>query len=156
MRTVFNCHHCSLRVRVTNRAAISLYEGVLQYKIRYTEKQYYADGEDAFDMCYTFPKIEKVPDEDKEGKALDKSDPGMKNLLLAESNPQAGKKKKVKVEEKKEELIKEVGEEKKQEMTEEEKAAAEARAAKNRKKKEKQKAKKAAQTTEKPGEEEKS
>ena len=54
MKNVLLCHACSLRVRVTNRAAISLYKDVLGYKIMDTDKGYYADGEDAYDMKITF------------------------------------------------------------------------------------------------------
>ena len=54
MITVYNCLYCSLRVRVSNRAAISLYQDVLGYKIRDTEYGYYADKEDAYDMRVTF------------------------------------------------------------------------------------------------------
>lgn len=50
MVTVYNCTRCSLRVRVTNRAAISLYKDVLGYKVHDCEKEYYADKEDAYDM----------------------------------------------------------------------------------------------------------
>lgn len=50
MIDVLKCGSCSLRVRVTNRAAISLYNKVLGYKIIDTDKNYYADGEDAYDM----------------------------------------------------------------------------------------------------------
>ena len=59
MKNVYNCQQCSLRVRVTNRAAISLYQGVLGYEILGTEKEYYADNEDAYDMRMVFRK-EKV------------------------------------------------------------------------------------------------
>ena len=54
MKTYFNCSSCSLRVRVTNRAAIGLYTSVLDYSIRDCEKSYYADGEDAYDMQSIF------------------------------------------------------------------------------------------------------
>jgi peptide alpha-N-acetyltransferase len=50
MITVYKCTRCSLRVRVTNRAAITLYKDILGYKICDIEKEYYADKEDAFDM----------------------------------------------------------------------------------------------------------
>ena len=50
MVKVLKCESCSLRVRVTNRAAINLYQGVLGYKINDVETKYYADGEDAYDM----------------------------------------------------------------------------------------------------------
>ena len=54
MKNVYDVNRCSLRVRVTNRAAITLYNEVLKYEIRDTEASYYADGEDAYDMAITF------------------------------------------------------------------------------------------------------
>ena len=54
MIKVLKCHSCSLRVRVTNRAAISLYTNVLGYQIQSVEDKYYADGEDAYDMSIEF------------------------------------------------------------------------------------------------------
>lgn len=56
MMNVYNCDSCSLRVRVTNRAAISLYNRVLGYEIMDVDKEYYADKEDAYDMRIKFPK----------------------------------------------------------------------------------------------------
>mmetsp|Transcript_10251 Transcript_10251/g.17254 ORF Transcript_10251/g.17254 Transcript_10251/m.17254 type:complete len:204 (+) Transcript_10251:16-627(+) len=58
MKSVYRCFACSLRVRVTNRAAITLYNDVLGYTTRFTEKGYYADGEDALDMQlkFTYPQ----------------------------------------------------------------------------------------------------
>jgi peptide alpha-N-acetyltransferase len=50
MIKVLKCHSCSLRVRVTNRAAISLYKEVLGYTVLDVDEKYYADGEDAYDM----------------------------------------------------------------------------------------------------------
>ena len=58
MKYVFNCDSCSLRVRVTNRAAISLYNRVLGYEIMEVDKEYYADKEDAYDMRILFKKPE--------------------------------------------------------------------------------------------------
>ena len=46
---------------MTNRAAISLYQGVLGYEILGTDKAYYADKEDAYDMRMVFHKKEKSP-----------------------------------------------------------------------------------------------
>lgn len=54
MRDVFKCDACSLRVRITNRAAYTLYNDVLGYTTRDIEKSYYADGEDAYDMQLKF------------------------------------------------------------------------------------------------------
>jgi peptide alpha-N-acetyltransferase len=64
MMTIYNAEFCSLHVRVTNRAAISLYKDVLGFKIMGTEDKYYADGEDAYDMKLTFKdlKINKEKD----------------------------------------------------------------------------------------------
>ena len=42
--------YCSLHVRVSNRAALGLYRDVLKFEIYDTEKEYYADKEDAFAM----------------------------------------------------------------------------------------------------------
>ena len=65
MINVYHCKQCSLRVRVTNRAAIALYKGVLGYEIADVDKSYYADGEDAYDMKIVFNK-EKVDEEKKQ------------------------------------------------------------------------------------------
>jgi len=46
----FNAKYVSLHVRVSNRAALSLYQGVLGFQITEVEPKYYADGEDAFAM----------------------------------------------------------------------------------------------------------
>lgn len=50
MKTIFDAEYCSLHVRVGNRAAIALYKDVLGFEVRNVDKQYYADGEDAYDM----------------------------------------------------------------------------------------------------------
>lgn len=53
MVEVFRSVYCSLHVRETNYAAIQLYSNTLGYTINDIEKEYYADGEDAYDMrCY--------------------------------------------------------------------------------------------------------
>ena len=53
MVEVFDAVYCSLHVRETNYAAIQLYNNTLGYTINDVEKEYYADGEDAYDMrCY--------------------------------------------------------------------------------------------------------
>tara|TARA_B110000285_G_scaffold160047_1_gene178705 strand:- start:231 stop:686 length:456 start_codon:yes stop_codon:yes gene_type:complete len=54
MPRVYGVDSCTLRVRVTNRAAYTLYKEVLGYTIRDIEKNYYADGEDAYDMELKF------------------------------------------------------------------------------------------------------
>ena len=54
MKKIYDAHFCSLHVRVTNRAAITLYRDVLGYENMKVEAKYYADGEDAFDMKLFF------------------------------------------------------------------------------------------------------
>mmetsp|Transcript_49385 Transcript_49385/g.56887 ORF Transcript_49385/g.56887 Transcript_49385/m.56887 type:complete len:207 (+) Transcript_49385:50-670(+) len=50
MEEVFAAEYCSLHVRVSNRAALSLYKDKLSYEILDVEKKYYADDEDAYNM----------------------------------------------------------------------------------------------------------
>ena len=51
MDQVFGAEYVSLHVRRSNRAAFNLYTSTLGYQIHDIEAKYYADGEDAFDMC---------------------------------------------------------------------------------------------------------
>uniref|UniRef100_A0A1I7YEE9 N-terminal amino-acid N(alpha)-acetyltransferase NatA n=1 Tax=Steinernema glaseri TaxID=37863 RepID=A0A1I7YEE9_9BILA len=46
----FNAKFVSLHVRVSNRAALNLYQNALGFEISDTEVKYYADGEDAYAM----------------------------------------------------------------------------------------------------------
>ncbi|CAD7976497.1 unnamed protein product [Amoebophrya sp. A25] len=50
MREVYDAEFVSLHVRVSNRAAFTLYRHVLGFEIHDVEKGYYADKEDAYDM----------------------------------------------------------------------------------------------------------
>merc|ERR1711972_456792 len=54
MEETFGAEHVSLHVRVTNRAAFTLYSETLGFEIRDTELKYYADKEDAYDMRKMF------------------------------------------------------------------------------------------------------
>ena len=154
MKNVLLCDSCSLRVRVTNRAAIALYNDVLGYEIMDTEKSYYADGEEAYDMKLTFDQ----PLRDTESTADEACASGSTMYNMAESNHKhapgggccgggaevecaASKKKKGKARGK---VIEEEVKVETTAETEESKEAAEKRAEKNRKKREKEKAKKAA------------
>ena len=56
MRTIFDCDSVSLHVRVSNRAALTLYKDVLGYEIKMVDPGYYADKEDAYDMKLYFKK----------------------------------------------------------------------------------------------------
>lgn len=49
------CEYCSLHVRVTNKAAFTLYSKTLEYEIVETDPAYYADKEDAYFMRKMFP-----------------------------------------------------------------------------------------------------
>jgi len=46
----FNAKYVSLHVRVSNRAALNLYQNVLGFHVTEVEPKYYADGEDAYAM----------------------------------------------------------------------------------------------------------
>lgn len=50
MRKVQSCKFVSLHVRVSNRAALGLYRDRLGYEVHEKSVEYYADGEDAFEM----------------------------------------------------------------------------------------------------------
>ena len=84
MKRVFNCDTCSLHVRVSNKAALTLYRDVLGYEVRDVDKQYYADKEDAYDMRVYFNKSAE-----EEKKASEETDPEGKGASdqYAESNP---------------------------------------------------------------------
>ena len=56
MYAVYNAKYVSLHVRVSNRAALSLYKDVLKYEVIDVEDEYYADKEDAYDMILFFDK----------------------------------------------------------------------------------------------------
>ena len=67
MKTIYDAEYCSLHVRVGNRAAIALYKDVLGFEVINVDKQYYADGEDAYDMrCYLKGKSKKAGEVNKE------------------------------------------------------------------------------------------
>lgn len=50
MVETYEAQYCSLHVRRSNRAALSLYGDTLQFTVHDVEKGYYADGEDALAM----------------------------------------------------------------------------------------------------------
>ena len=69
---------------MTNRAAISLYKDVLGYEILDTDKSYYADGEDAYDMKLKFDQ----PIREADSTADEASATGGNMYHMAESNHQ--------------------------------------------------------------------
>lgn len=50
----FAARFCSLHVRVSNKAALHLYQETLGFHIHMTDAKYYADGEDAYLMRKNF------------------------------------------------------------------------------------------------------
>ena len=72
---------------MTNRAAISLYKDVLGYEILDTDKSYYADGEDAYDMKLKFDQ----PIREADSTADEASATGSNMYHMAESNPHVHK-----------------------------------------------------------------
>jgi ribosomal protein S18 acetylase RimI-like enzyme len=52
-KVMLECHdalYVSLHVRVSNKAALTLYKNTLGFQVHGVESKYYADSEDAFDM----------------------------------------------------------------------------------------------------------
>ena len=47
MKSIYDCEDVTLHVRITNQAALALYQSSLQYEEIDIEEGYYADGEDA-------------------------------------------------------------------------------------------------------------
>merc|ERR1711972_1131828 len=62
MEETFGAERCSLHVRVTNRAAFTLYSETLGFEIHDVEHGYYADKEDAYDMRKMFDTGRKKQD----------------------------------------------------------------------------------------------
>ena len=92
MQRVYGCKICSLRVRVTNRAAYTLYKDVLGYEVHDVDKEYYADKEDAYDMRVTFEGLKEPTDaEEKETKIMEKESDKGGNINLVEEVSTAGK-----------------------------------------------------------------
>eukprot|EP00762_Andalucia_godoyi_P005414 ANDGO_08444.mRNA.1 N-alpha-acetyltransferase daf-31 len=58
MVQVFGATYCSLHVRVSNQAALHLYRDTLAFRIKDTDKKYYADGEDAYLMVKDVPPFQ--------------------------------------------------------------------------------------------------
>jgi len=55
MEQTYNAEYVSLHVRKSNRAALGLYQTVLQFETSDIEKEYYADKEDAYAMKKMLP-----------------------------------------------------------------------------------------------------
>lgn len=63
----YGAEYCSLHVRVSNQAALHLYRETLGFRIKDTDKKYYADGEDAYLMVKDVPPFpEKSAKKEKE------------------------------------------------------------------------------------------
>lgn len=55
----FDAQYVSLHVRISNRAALGLYQNTLKFEISEVEPKYYADGEDAYAMKRILKKDDK-------------------------------------------------------------------------------------------------
>jgi peptide alpha-N-acetyltransferase len=56
LRECFSAEYVNLHVRETNRAGRILYQHTLDYKFFNVDEKYYADGENAWALRYTYPK----------------------------------------------------------------------------------------------------
>jgi len=90
----FDAEYCSLHVRVTNRAALNLYEGKLGYKKMGVEEKYYADEEDA----YIMKKFFKDPNDKKKGQDKDKKEKPSDSTSTTEAPKESAKKEEEQVE----------------------------------------------------------
>lgn len=61
----FGAKYVSLHVRVSNKAALHLYQNTLQFESDKIEAKYYADGEDAYSMRKDLSFLEE-PEEEAE------------------------------------------------------------------------------------------
>ncbi|KAK8893548.1 N-terminal peptidyl-glutamic acid acetylation [Tritrichomonas musculus] len=61
LRECYNAQYVNLHVRETNRAGQILYKKTLGYKFVKVEEGYYADGENAHSLRYTYPDTGKNP-----------------------------------------------------------------------------------------------
>ena len=84
MSESYNAEYVSLHVRRSNSAAFHLYNETLKYKINATEKGYYADGEDAYDMRHYFKAEEFDVDGESSSKPVIPSSPTGVSDELAE------------------------------------------------------------------------
>ena len=88
MRTIYDCDSVSLHVRVTNRAALTLYKDVLGYEIKMVDPGYYADKEDAYDMKLNLKKGQ----EESKAEEMPPESLTQDSDQYAETNPLAAKK----------------------------------------------------------------
>ncbi|RPB28339.1 acyl-CoA N-acyltransferase [Terfezia boudieri ATCC MYA-4762] len=78
----FGAKYVSLHVRVSNTAALHLYQNTLQFESDKIEAKYYADGEDAYSMRKDLTFLEEPEDEEEEvaeknGEKKDEEDVGI-------------------------------------------------------------------------------
>ena len=74
MVETFQAQYVSLHVRVSNNAALRLYQDTLGFKNESIEAKYYADGEDAYSMKLDLNFI-KEQIEDEEAEEEDEGEP---------------------------------------------------------------------------------
>lgn len=62
----FGAKYVSLHVRVSNKAALHLYQNTLQFTSEKIESKYYADGEDAYSMRKDLSFLEEPEEEESQ------------------------------------------------------------------------------------------
>ena len=70
MVETFQAKYISLHVRVSNIAALHLYQTTLGFTREKTEAKYYADGEDAYCMRLDLPQIKDDDDDEEEKRTV--------------------------------------------------------------------------------------
>lgn len=80
----FGAKYVSLHVRVSNRAALNLYEKTLKFDRSEVEPKYYADGEDAYAMRKDLAGFNMVEPSkyDSEDESCLSIEPGLKSLSI--------------------------------------------------------------------------
>jgi len=102
MVETFQAQYVSLHVRMSNNAALRLYQDTLGFKNESIEAKYYADGEDAYSMKLDLNFIKEQIEEEEEEEELDEGEPvgslgGKEDGKGEKELVDRGKKKKVKV-----------------------------------------------------------
>jgi len=69
----FGAKYVSLHVRVSNKAALHLYQNTLQFESDKIEAKYYADGEDAYSMRKDLTFLEEPKEEGEEEEEAEKN-----------------------------------------------------------------------------------
>lgn len=95
MGSVYDACYVTLHVRKSNTAAYHLYSQTLGYTTKSLEKEYYADGEDAYEMLMKIREetaAEKIANKGKGGASAKAPEDDKKDEKKEEKDPEAAKK----------------------------------------------------------------